>query len=163
MDFEYDVFISYTHLDNKPLSKDEEGWISRFHYSFNIRLGQLLGREPKIWRDNKLQGYDKFSNEIIARLNKAKVLLTVISPRYLSSQWCMKELDLFLEAAEKTNIGDRIGNKSRVFKIIKTYVPYDRHPDEIRGLNGYEFCELDEKENINEFNSEKGSEYEKKY
>lgn len=161
--FEYDVFISYTHLDNKPLSKDEEGWISRFHYSFNIRLAQLLGREPKIWRDNKLHGNDEFSDEIIARLNKAKVLLIVISSRYLGSQWCMKELDLFLEAAEKSNIGDRIGNKSRVFKIIKTYVPYDRHPDEIRGINGYEFCELDEKENIIEFNQEKGSECEKKY
>jgi hypothetical protein len=162
-DFEYDVFISYTHLDNKPLSKDEEGWISRFHYSFNIRLAQLLGRKPEIWRDNKLKGNDEFSDEIIARLNKTKVLLTVISPRYLESQWCMKELGLFLEAAEKSNIGDRIGNNSRVFKVIKTYVPYDRHPDELRGLNGYEFCELDENDRPLEFNPDKGSEYEKKY
>jgi hypothetical protein len=158
MDFEYDVFISYTHLDNKPLSKDEEGWISRFHYSFNTRLAQLLGRVPKTWRDNKLQGNDEFSDEIIARLNKAKVLLTVISPRYLESQWCIRELQGFIEACE-SNIGARVGNKSRVFKVIKTHVPYDHHPNELRGLTGYEFCELDEKENIIEFNQEKGSEY----
>jgi hypothetical protein len=158
VNFEYDVFISYTHLDNKPLSKDEEGWISRFHYSFNIRLAQLLGREPRIWRDNKLKGNDEFNDEIIDRLNRAKVLLTVISPRYLESQWCIKELHRFLKAAE-SNIGARVGNKSRIFKVIKTYVPYDRHPSDIRGLNGYKFCKLDENDRPHEFNPEKGSRY----
>lgn len=162
MGFEYDVFISFTHLDNRPLSKGEEGWISKFYYSFDIRLGQLLGRKPKIWRDNKLQGNDEFSKEIIARLSKAKVLLTVISPRYLESQWCIKELHRFLETAEN-NIGARVGNKSRVFKVIKTYVPYDRHPDELRGLTGYEFCELDENGRPQEFYPDKGSAYETKY
>lgn len=159
MDFEYDVFISYTHLDNKPLSKDEEGWISRFHDSFNTRLAQLLGREPKIWFDNKLKGNDEFSDEIIASLNKVKVLLAVISPCYLNSQWCKKELDIFFKAAEKSDIGAHIGNKSRVFKVIKTHVPHDRHPDELRGLLGYEFSVLDERQNIIEFSEEKGSKY----
>ncbi|MDQ1351842.1 MAG: hypothetical protein QG657_2147, partial [Acidobacteriota bacterium] len=159
MDFEYDVFISYTHLDNKPLSKDEEGWISRFHYSFDIRLAQLLGREPKIWRDNKLQGNDEFSDQIIARLNKTKILLVVISPCYLNSKWCKDELNLFLQAAVKSDLGSHIGNKSRVFKVIKTHVSHDRHPDELRGLLGYDFCELDEKQNIIEFSEEKGSKY----
>lgn len=156
--FEYDIFISYTHLDNKPLSKEKEGWISRFHYSFSIRLAQLLGREPKIWRDNNLQGNDEFSDEIIDKLNKSKILLTVISPRYLESRWCIDELHGFLKAAE-SNIGIRAGNKSRVFKIIKTYVPYDRHPDEIRGLDGYNFCKLDENDRPREFSPEKGSRY----
>lgn len=163
MDFEYDVFISYTHLDNEPLSKKQEGWISSFHYSLNVRLAQLLGPKTIIWRDNKLDGNDVFSDEIIAKLHKTKVLLTVISPGYLQSKWCMKELDLFLEDAEKSNIGDRIGNKSRIFKVIKTYVPYGQHPAAIRGSNGYEFCELDEKDNIIEFNQEEGSEYKMKF
>jgi hypothetical protein len=161
--FEYDVFISYTHLDNKPLSKDEEGWISRFHYSFNIRLAQLLGREAKIWWDKEIQGNDEFSDKIIAKLQKTKVLLTVISPGYLNSKWCKKELDLFIEAAEKSNIGIRIGNKYRISKVIKTYVPRDRHPSEIQGTTGHEFCELDEKKNIIEFNQEYGPEYQIKF
>ncbi len=160
--FEYDLFISYTHLDNKPLSKEEEGWISRFHYSLNVRLGQLLGREPKIWRDAKLQGNDEFSEEIKSKLHKTKALLAVLSPRYLESEFCMDELRRFLKAAE-TNNGVCIGNKSRIFKMVKTYVPYEQHPDEIRGLKGYQFCELDEKDRPQEFNPEKGSGYEKKF
>jgi hypothetical protein len=161
-DFEYDLFISYTHLDNRALSKEEEGWISRFHYSLTIRLGQLLGREPKIWRDSKLQGNDEFSDEIISELRKSKALLTVISPRYLESEWCLRELHRFLKAAE-TNIGVRIGNKSRVFKMVKTYVPFNQHPDEIRGLNGYKFCELDENDRPHEFSPEKGSRHYQKF
>jgi hypothetical protein len=151
--FEYDVFISYTHRDDRPLSREEEGWISSFHYSFNTRLGQLLGREPKIWRDNKLQGNDEFSDEIIAKLPKAKVLLTVISPSYLGSGLCLKELHGFLDAAE-SNLGIHVSNKSRIFKIVKTFVPYKQHPEEIRGLNGYHFYELDEKNRPHEFSPE---------
>jgi len=53
MDFEYDVFISYRHLDNKPLSKGQEGWISTFHDMLKTCLGQELGYNPKIWIDEK--------------------------------------------------------------------------------------------------------------
>lgn len=40
----YDLFISYAHLDNRPLSEGQKGWISSFHKSLEVRLGQLLGR-----------------------------------------------------------------------------------------------------------------------
>jgi hypothetical protein len=36
-------------------------------------------------------------------------------------------------------IGERIGNKSRIFKIIKTAVPFNQHPPEISDTLGYEF------------------------
>jgi hypothetical protein len=32
-----------------------------------------LGREAKIWRDEKLQGNDVFSNEIVAQFNQSAV------------------------------------------------------------------------------------------
>lgn len=163
MGFEYDVFISYTHLDNEPLSKDEEGWISRFHYSFNIRLAQLLGHKAEIWWDKEIRGNDEFSEKIISKLQKTKVLLAVISPCYLNSRWCKDELNLFLQAAGKSDLGAHIGNKSRVFKVVKTHVSHDRHPDELRGLLGYDFCELDENGRPIEFNPDKGSDNEKKY
>jgi len=156
---EIDVFISYTHLDNKTLSKEQkekEGWISRFHYALNTLLGEKLGRKPIIWRDDILQGNDEFSEEIESKIQKAKVLLTIISPRYLESEWCEKELKYFIKAAE-TGGGLHVGNKSRIFKVVKTYVPHKEHPDEIRGLNGYEFFQLDEKERPHEFILEKGS------
>lgn len=152
---EYDIFISYTHLDNIPLTKEQEGWISSFHYTFETYLGQLLGREPKIWRDDKLRGNDEFDEEIKSKLHKTTILLAVISPRYFNSEWCMKELKEFLKAAG--------GNRSRIFKIVKTYVPHQQHPVEIRNLKGYRFCELEKNGRPREFRPEKGSRFYQKF
>ena len=56
MNFEYDVFISYAHIDNLSFDTGEDGWITCFHRWLEIRLGELMGEKPKIWRDLKLQG-----------------------------------------------------------------------------------------------------------
>lgn len=158
----YDLFISYSHLDNEPLFKDQEGWISSFHYSLNARLGQLLGRKPRIWHDKILRGNDKFNDEIVSKLFKTKLFLAVISPCYLQSEWCIKELREFIKAAE-TREGVHIGNKSRIFKIVKTLVPHDQHPDEIRELLGYEFFLKDERGRPHECSPERESKYYQKY
>ncbi|MCP5107908.1 MAG: TIR domain-containing protein, partial [bacterium] len=147
-----------THRDNKPLSngqKEDEGWVSRFHHCLNVQLGEYLGRDPVIWRDFKLQGNDRFDKEIISKLQKAKILLAVTSPGYLNSEWCMKELREFLNAAENGS-GPDVNNKSRIFKIAKTYLPYEEYPNEIRNLLGYGFFQLDEKKRPHEFMAKEG-------
>ena len=65
MTFEMDVFISYAHIDNLPLREGESGWIASFHKALEVRLAQLLGEKPRIWRDQKLQGNDFFGDEIV--------------------------------------------------------------------------------------------------
>jgi hypothetical protein len=51
--FETDLFISYAHIDNRPLPPEQEGWISRFHLTLAGFLGQYLGRDANIRRDRK--------------------------------------------------------------------------------------------------------------
>ncbi|HEX2488547.1 MAG TPA: toll/interleukin-1 receptor domain-containing protein, partial [Blastocatellia bacterium] len=92
MGFENDVFISYAHVDNETLAVGQDGWISLLHERLRIRLPQLLGEEVKIWRDPKLQGNDEFADTLVIRVSKAGVLLSVLSPRYIKSDWCRKEL-----------------------------------------------------------------------
>lgn len=140
--FEYDVFISFAHRDNATLSKEQEGWIAMLHRALELRLGELLGEAPKIWRDPKLQGNDDFTQEIVSNLFNAAVLVSVLSPSFVKSDWCRKELHEFIRAAEKSS-GVFIRNKSRVFKVIKTPVPLEQHPPEIKGLLGYEFFRED--------------------
>ncbi|MCZ6679419.1 MAG: toll/interleukin-1 receptor domain-containing protein [Candidatus Poribacteria bacterium] len=141
-DFENDIFISYTHVDNRPLVEEEKGWIEKFHNTLEIRLAQLFSRDPRIWRDLKLRGNDIFGDEICEQLPKASLLISVLSPRYIVSKWCIKEVKEFCKAARKTG-GIRIGNKARVFKVVKTPIPREQHPPELQGSLGYEFFELD--------------------
>jgi hypothetical protein len=115
-----------------------------------------LGRKADIWRDRKLQGDDIFGDEIVAQFPKLKVLISIVSPRYLESEWCCKELHQFYEIAQKSG-GVRVGNKSRIFKVVKTPVPHGRHPPEIVDVLGYEFFQVDESGHFREFVLEKGS------
>lgn len=141
MEFENDIFISYAHIDNEALVEGEKGWITNLHRALQIRLAQLLGRPPKIWRDPKLQGNDFFADALVERLPRVAAIVSVISPRYLTSEWCRRELTEFVTAAG--SLGARIGDKSRIFKVIKTPVPADSHPPEVAELLGYEFFAVD--------------------
>jgi hypothetical protein len=86
MRFDHDLFISYAHVDNLPLEEGYDGWISTLHRGLAIQLNQLRGKEPRIWRDPKLQGNDYFSDAILEQFPRVALLLSVLSPRYVQSK-----------------------------------------------------------------------------
>lgn len=136
--FESDVFLSYAHIDDQALTEGQKGWISTFHHALEVRLAQLLGKPPRIFRDPKLQGNDYFADELCEKLPQTALLVSVVSPRYVKSDWCRREVEEFCRASEKTG-GVRIANKARVFKVVKTPVPLAEHPSELQELLGYDF------------------------
>jgi hypothetical protein len=142
MNFEGDAFISYAHLDNVELVEGKKGWVANLHRALEVRVGQLLGKSPHIWRDPKLGGNDLFAETLIEQLKQVALLVTVVSPRYLKSEWTMRELSEFWHAAEGQG-GIHVSNKARVFKVLKTPVPIDKTPPELRSLLGYEFFKID--------------------
>lgn len=142
MSFDSDIFISYAHIDNQPLTPGDEGWITNLHRALEIRLAQLLGEEPKIWRDPKIQGNDYFDTAIVSQLPKTALLISIITPRYLKSEWCRKELEEFSGLCEQYSLVEA-GKKSRIFKVVKTPVPIERTPEQLQRMLGYEFFHLD--------------------
>lgn len=138
MEFENDVFVSYAHIDDQTLSEGQKGWITAFHRALEVRLSQLLGKTPRIFRDPKLQGNDFFADRLVDRLPRVASLVSVLSPRYVNSDWCRRELREFLKASEATG-GLRVADKSRVFKVVKTPIPLDQHPRELKDVLGYDF------------------------
>jgi TIR domain/Domain of unknown function (DUF4062) len=142
MNFDGDAFISYAHLDNVELIEGHKGWVSNLHRALEVRVAQLLGKEPHIWRDPKLQGNDLFADTLIERLRRVAALVPVISPRYVKSEWTRKELSAFWQAAQNQG-GIRFHDKVRIFKVLKTPIPLDMHPPELQPFLGYEFFKID--------------------
>ncbi|HXU29121.1 MAG TPA: hypothetical protein VN851_00970 [Thermoanaerobaculia bacterium] len=143
MKFENDLLISYAHIDDQPLLEGQAGWVSTLHRILEIRVAQLLGETPRIWRDPKLQGNDFVQQTILVeQLPKVALLLTVLSPRYIQSEWCTLELEEFCRASAISG-GIRIADKARIFKVIKTPIPRERHPESLKPLLGYEFFVVD--------------------
>ena len=163
MNFEKDLFISYAHIDNEALKEGEKGWVANFHRALEVRLSQLLGERPHIWRDQKLQGNDVFSKEIVGQFPKTALLMSILSPRYTKSEWCTKEVNEFFEVAQN-GIGTTIDNKSRIFKVIKTPVKVEQQPEKIQDTLGYEFFKVDpETGRARELNQLYGSALEEAY
>ncbi|MBN8443770.1 MAG: toll/interleukin-1 receptor domain-containing protein, partial [Thauera sp.] len=138
-----DVFISYAHIDNQPLLADTKGWVTVFHDALQQLLSRFKGSNALIWRDPKLAGNDVLWREIEARIAEAAVLVTVLSPRYVSSPSCSEEIQSFCRSAERTG-GLVIDHSARVFKVIKTPVEGAQGlPPIVGDLLGYEFFRLD--------------------
>jgi serine/threonine protein kinase len=139
---EGDAFISYAGMDDLELIEGRKGWVSNLHRALEIRLGQLLGKPPEIWRDPKPQDNDILDEMRIERLKHVVALVSVMSPPYVKSERTQKELAEFCKAAEEQG-GVRFRNRERIFKVLKTPVPPQMHPPELKSLLGYQFFNVD--------------------
>lgn len=144
MTFDHHAFISYAHIDNEPLTPGQKGWVAQFHATLQTMLSQRLGEKARIWRDDKLDGNDVFAQEIVDQFAKTALLISILSPRYVRSEWCTRELRAFCEAAALTG-GVTVGNKSRIFKVVKTPVDAGAGlPEPVQQTLGYDFFAVEE-------------------
>ncbi|HEV8138670.1 MAG TPA: toll/interleukin-1 receptor domain-containing protein [Pyrinomonadaceae bacterium] len=142
-DYEDDIFISYAHNDNQALIEGQRGWVDVFHQALERRLQVHLGAKPSIWRDPRLQGNEYFADTLVEQIPKVAILISVLSPSYINSEWCRREMQMFSRIATDTG-GMRLGNKARIFKVEKINVPLDKHPAELQGMTGYQFYYMDD-------------------
>jgi TIR domain/Domain of unknown function (DUF4062) len=151
MSYDYDLFISYAHIDDLSPFGGEKGWISLLHERLSVLLSQALGYEVNIWRDgHSLQGNDELGGAIGEGVTRSLLLLPVISPRYVQSDWCNREVNAF-HAAPPPGHTAAPAFRSRVFKVVKTPLPVhlrDSEPEHIRNLIGYQFYGEDESSGV---------------
>jgi len=145
--FGNDVYISYSAVDDSPLgSESGEGFVTRIHKDLDLRLSQYLGEKVRIFRDSKLDGSDVFDPS--AAIRGSAVFLAITSPRYLKSEWCRKERELFFEASKTELIA---GSRWRVIHLDKTPVPREEMPPALFSTLGYQFYRVDEGGRAREF------------
>lgn len=158
MPFTHDIFISYAHLDDRSPFGDEKGWIDLLHERLSVLVSQALGYELRVWRDgHNLQGNDELQGAIGEGVTHALLLVPIISPRYVQSDWCNREMDAF-HAGEPPPRAAAPGFRSRVFKVIKTPLPdhlKNLEPEQIRNLIGYQFYGEDQSDGqLHEFSTD---------
>ena len=142
-----DIFISYAHIDDESLDEEQKGWISKFHRSLSVKIAQLTGEPPKIWRDPKLRGNDVFDQAIVNEFKNSRLMISILTPRYVKSEWCRKEITNFCRNAEDQG-GINVEGKSRLIKVIKTPIAAHSSDTQLPGILGsilgFEFFELDQ-------------------
>lgn len=144
-----DVFISYAHVDNEALLDEQEGWISIFQRALQKRLSQLLGRVASVWLDRRrLAGNYYFDETIATACESSMVMVSIVTPRYLKSEYCRKEVTHFASSRDL-----KVGDRCRLFTCVKTPVARDDLFPQMAGKLGYEFFRMAEQiERFREYN-----------
>lgn len=140
--YEYDIFISYAHVDNAKFPGQTEGWIEQFYTNLNLLLAKRFGRMDmvKIWWDSKkLDGSTVFDDTIAEGIEKSAIMICLNSPGYLASSYCKQELDLFYKKAAGEKTGLKIADRSRILNVLLNNIPFNEWPKELSGTSGFHF------------------------
>ena len=126
----HDIFVSYARVDNEPLPGADKGWVTTLINGLKNLLGQKLGRRDaySLWMDYESRSDEPATPEIINQLENSIILLVILSPAYLESEWCRLELNTFL-----ANICEE---SECLFIIERSEV---ERPKPINHLMGYKF------------------------
>jgi hypothetical protein len=95
--YKYDVFLSYSR------SGQWETFVDRvFEPILTHWLGEELGRTPTIFKDrSELSIGQNWQNTLKAALEASRVMVTLWSRQYFSSEWCRRELCFMLARADE--------------------------------------------------------------
>jgi hypothetical protein len=141
--FAFDVFISYSHVDNQPLGGRDNGWITEFTQALRSLLMMKAGvREIGIWQDATLQADDVVDQTIPDALGKCAVFIAILSPGYLNSKYCNRELHNF-HSVKTNGFEPEFGGHSRLLPIVLSNVPRETWPPLLQGITGEKFFEFD--------------------
>jgi len=131
--YDHDIFVSYVRQDE--LSE----WTERLREELGKALNLILFLKPPaalvdVWIDDRLRLNLPLDGELKCRVERSALLLIIMSPLYLRSDWCGKEVAWFAAAANQRSLSNR-----RVF-VVHAF-PTDRTgwPEPLSGLLGYQF------------------------
>ncbi|EIJ32983.1 toll/interleukin-1 receptor domain-containing protein [Thiothrix nivea] len=139
-----DIFVSYAHVDNQPFSGGEKGWITHFINNLRIEVSRRIGRAEhyQLWMDFRLKGSDELTPEIEQQLAKTDMLVILMSQGWLASEWCQRELDIFLQTHP-----DTVG---RIFVVEVDSVETASKPERLHDLLSYRFWQQNDRDEIHQ-------------
>ena len=109
--FEVDAYISHSHFDDLPFGGKNEGWVTAFARTLEIRLSQLLVRQARVeCPDPSIFSVPSFD------LGRAAVMIAIVSPRYVKSDWPMRELQEFSKATQLRG-GAGVQDSAPIFEV----------------------------------------------
>ncbi len=99
MGYRHDIFISYRR-DSETLAWIQEHFLPLLKH----RVGQELGRQPDVYVDTRLESGSTWPVDLARALGGSRILISLWSRNYLSSDWCTAELSLMLERERQTGL-----------------------------------------------------------
>ena len=104
----YDAFISYRHCElDSFVAEHLHKKLEKFKLPKSVRSKVKSGKTgiSRVFRDvDELPLSDNLSDPINNAIANTDFLITICTPRYPESRWCMKEIELFLQTHPRDHI-----------------------------------------------------------
>jgi hypothetical protein len=131
--YDHDIFVSYAH--EEQLGE----WTVRLQEELRKALNLIFylkppGRTFNVWIDEILRKNLPLSKALKTHVEGSALLLIVMSPFYLGSAWCGREVEWFGAAARS-----RIDPNARIFVVHAQATTRTAWPPSLAELPGYQF------------------------
>jgi len=134
------IFLSYARSDDAPPPHEpsKKGFVTNLCAFLRERFPKS-SKSPILWRDiAEVGSAHQFDPKIASAIEVSDLFMVVLSPNWLESEYCRKELDYFTDFRRKIGESEeRI--RERVVVVCKRSVPFDRRPSLLQGQQGFEF------------------------
>ena len=118
----YLAFISYRHI--RP-DQQVSALLRRHLETWHLPASCPLPRKRKVFRDtDELPTSSDLGSDIDRALQASDWLIAVCSESYVTSRWCMREIDVFIES----------GRKDRILPVLISGTPETAIPPQLRGI-----------------------------
>uniref|UniRef100_A0A974AAP1 Toll/interleukin-1 receptor domain-containing protein n=1 Tax=Bradyrhizobium quebecense TaxID=2748629 RepID=A0A974AAP1_9BRAD len=131
-----DIFISYSRDDDAPPpdKPGRKGFVTFLDDAIRYEFQELGPDRPSTWRDTRrISPADQFTPEIEEALKTASFLLVVLSPNWMASKWCRRELETFARHHGPD------GLRERIVVVGKRHIDPDKRPSLLQGQVGFRF------------------------
>ena len=117
----------------------EHGWVTVLIENLNRFLAKHLGRREVLspWFDkHSLHGNSAIRDKIPEQARNSALFLAILSPGYVASDFCMREVQAFIESHGE-------GVDGRLFVVEHMPIPDNGNvPDQLRDLGKYRFWRM---------------------
>jgi hypothetical protein len=99
-----DIFLTYAHVDDEIVSDAGHGWVTEVVKCLKAELARKLGRSDAyaMWVDHELLHSHPVTPQILERVRRSAILVAILSPGYIASDWCRREREAFFSAMRET-------------------------------------------------------------
>lgn len=112
-DYEFDVFLSYSRKGGSP------GWV---HNHFLPKLRDCLidetGHVPRIFLDQNMATGAVWPDELARCLARSKILVSIYSPQYFRSEWCLAEWESMAARERLLGLTSAELTKGLIFPVL---------------------------------------------
>jgi hypothetical protein len=141
------VFVSYSRADDlkPPFEEGKQGWVKFFWDQLRWELTSRGVHQADLWLDRyKIEPAEDFTQKIEEALQKARVIVPILSLNWIQRPWCQREVTRFVELHS-----DYV--KDGIVPVRKDEVPEAVLPDPLKKREGYKFYAKDSTGTVSEF------------